>query len=141
MGTIMEVLQWIIPSGAIASVITWLVNRSLHNARSAKEKHDLYKIMYENAQETTLTLQQDVQKLNIAIIQLERAVSKATLCKYYDDRCPVRHELQNSKGKYNTKPIRQPGNPKGSTNYPRSGTTEPGGDENDSGETSDASHR
>lgn len=140
MGTVMEILQWILPTGAIASIFTWLVNRSLHNARSAKEKHDLYKIMYENSQETTIKFQQDVQKLNIAVIRLEKIVSQATLCKYYDTRCPVRIELQKSGSKYSTKPIRQPANQKSANNYPRSGTTKQSSDDNDSGEPSDASN-
>lgn len=135
----MEIIQYIIPAGAIGSLLTWLVNRSLFNARSAKEKHDLYKKMYEDSQETNFNLQNDVRNLQIAFINLERAVSKAVLCKYYDDRCPVRNELQKFKGKFTTKPIGQSTDKQGTIHYPRSGTTKQSGDDAGTSEASDAS--
>lgn len=139
MGTIMDIIQYIIPAGAIGSVLTWWLSRSLHNARSAKEIHDLYKVMYDNSQETNLKLHQDVRNLQIAFINLERAVSKAVLCKHYDDRCPVRNELQKSKGKFTTKPLGQPSDQQGAIHYPRSGTTEQSGDDDNTNEPADAS--
>ena len=135
---IMDVLQWIIPSGAIASVITWLVNRSLHNARSAKEQQDIYKTMYENLHETVLNIQNDYKKITISLIQLEKAVSKANLCKYYDTYCPVRVELQNAKGEHTTKPIGLSPDKRNKKRFPRSGTTEQGIDDNDTTEPSGA---
>lgn len=138
-GALMDILQYLLPSGALVTFFTWLIRRDVHNARSAKEKHDLYKKMYEDSQETNFNLQKDVRNLQIAFINLERAVSKAVLCKYYDDRCPVRNELQKSKGKFTTKPIGQPSDQRGTIHYPRSGTTKQSGDDNNANEPSDAS--
>lgn len=139
MGTIIEGLQWFVPLlfTAIGSVTTWLINRSLYNARSVKEKQDIYKTLYENLHQTVLNIQNDNKKLNISLIQLERAVSKAVLCRYYDNHCPVRTELQGAKGKHTTKPIGQSGNQKTATNYPRSGTDEQGSDDNDAGDATE----
>lgn len=142
MGTIMDIIQWLIPSGAIVTFFTWIVRRDVHNARSAKEKHDLYKKMYEDSQETNFNLQNDVRKLQIAFINLERAVSKAVLCRYYDNHCPVRAELQSAKRKYATKPVDgQFVVQKNATNYPRSDTDEQGGDDSDSGDAATVTRR
>lgn len=138
-GTLMDILQYLLPTGALATFFTWLIRRDVHNARSAKEKHDLYKQMYEDSQETNFNLQKDVRNLQIAFINLERAVSKAVLCKHYGDRCPVRNELQKSKGKFTTKPIGQSSDQRGTIHYPRSGTTEQSGDDAGTNESSDAS--
>lgn len=141
MGNIMEVLQWLIPTNAITLFGTWLFNRHLHNARSAKEQQEIFKTMYENLYETVLTIQDDNKTLNSNQVRLERIISKAILCKFYDNHCPVRVELQSIKGKYTTKPIRQPANQKSTNNYPRSGTAEQGNDDSDSGESSETSGR
>lgn len=138
MAAIMDVLQWIIPSGAIASVVTWLVNRSLHTARSAKEQQDIYKTMYENLHETVLNIQHENQKLNIAFVQLEKAISKAVLCRHYDSYCPVRDELQNNKGKRTTKPVGHAADKRGKDHLPRSGTAEPGSNDEDAAEPPNA---
>ena len=48
MDTIMQILQWAIPSGGIGAAIAWVANRKANNAKQAKSVHDTYKAMYED---------------------------------------------------------------------------------------------
>ena len=61
MDTIMQILQWAIPSGGIGAAIAWVANRKANNAKQAKSVHDTYKAMYEDAgEERTRHLQSHV---------------------------------------------------------------------------------
>lgn len=94
MDSIIEILKYCLPSGFIASLLTWLVNRKLYKARSVKEEHDIYKVMYENLQDTILTLQENYNDLNIKFSQVIRTLGKTPSCRYYTS-CPIRDELPN----------------------------------------------
>lgn len=48
METLLQILQWAIPSGGIGAAIAWLVNRKAVSAKAAKAVHDTYKTMYED---------------------------------------------------------------------------------------------
>lgn len=91
--TIITILQWLIPSGSLATVIIWLTNKTLRNARTNKEVHDTYKLMYEDVKRTLIELKNENKNLYRAFARLERAVSKASTCNHYDV-CPIRDELQ-----------------------------------------------
>lgn len=132
---IRDFFMWAIPSGAISSLITWLFNRSTYNARSAKERQEIYKVMYENLSATTLKLQDDFRELNAKFMLLERSVAKAASCRYYDNRCPVRVELQKHGGKYSSKPIGQSADQRNPNRLPRSGTTQHSEHEDDNGQS------
>lgn len=89
----MNILQWLIPSGALGTVIVWLTNKTIRNLRTVKEIHDTYKVMYEDLRNTMLEIQGDNKKLQRAVSRLERAVSKVNTCRHYPN-CPVNIELQ-----------------------------------------------
>lgn len=89
----MDVLMAAISSGTLFTGLSWWLNKKLRQAKAAKEIQDVYKTMYENLQSTILKFQDENQKLYRAVARLERAVTKATSCKHYDD-CPVRDQLQ-----------------------------------------------
>lgn len=91
--TLMNILQWLIPSGALGSVFVYLTNKTLRNLRTAKEFHDTYKDMYDDLRNTMLEIQGDNRKLQRAVSRLERAVSKVNTCRHYPN-CPVNIELQ-----------------------------------------------
>ncbi len=46
--TVMQILTWAIPSGGIGAAISWIANRKVKTAESAKKIHDTYKEMYED---------------------------------------------------------------------------------------------
>ena len=85
----MTLLQWLIPSGALGTVVLWLTNRTIRQARVAKEVHDTYKVMYEDVQKTLLELQQEYDRLYKEFNLLKRILSKANACKHWD-RCPLK---------------------------------------------------
>jgi len=109
--TIINLLQWLIPSGGLGAVLVWLTNKTLRNLRTSKEVHDTYKLMYEDVQKTLLDIRsenkslyeitciqrEENEKLCKAITSLERALSRAATCRHWDD-CPIRTELRKQEG-------------------------------------------
>lgn len=106
---IWQIAQWLVPAGGLGAVAVWLTSWVIRNTRTAKEVHDTYKTMYEDIQGTLIELQNENKKLYKAVSKLERAVSKATTCRYFAD-CPMRGELQEqTDGTNDYRPLRQPG--------------------------------
>jgi hypothetical protein len=95
--TLTSILQWLIPSGGLGAVIAWITSRRIRSTRVVKEVHDTYKTMYGDVQHTLLEIRNENEKLYKAVNKLERAVSRATMCRYWDS-CPVRAELPDCKG-------------------------------------------
>ena len=52
--TISNLLQWLIPSGSLATVLVWLTSKTLRTLRETKEIHDTYKVMYEDVKVTLI---------------------------------------------------------------------------------------
>ena len=93
--TILQYLQWAFPCG-LGAVIGWLVSGKLRHARTAKEVHDIYKAMYDDVCRELQEMRKENEKLYKAFTRLERAVSRATACRYWPD-CPIRSELPDTK--------------------------------------------
>jgi len=108
--TLLNILQWAVPSGGIGAAVAWIVNRGAHQARQARDVHDTYKTMYQDIsrllietrkkydqlQETLSEVKEENASLRRSVNRLERCISKAKACRYYDD-CPIRDELRNEK--------------------------------------------
>lgn len=94
--TITTILQWLIPSGSLATVVVWLASKTLRNLRETKEIHDTYKTMYEDVQVTLISISDEYNKLCTVVVRLEKAISRAQGCRYADN-CPVNHELRGYK--------------------------------------------
>lgn len=107
---VIEVLQWLIPTGTMGGMVAWFTNKVIRNTRTVKEVHDTYKEMYGNTRETLLELQNDNKRLYRAVSRLERTISKAAACVHYSV-CPLRSELQEQAGGHTNdiRPVRQPG--------------------------------
>lgn len=93
--TISNLLQWLIPSGSLATVLVWLTSKTLRTLRETKEIHDTYKAMYEDVKVTLIAISNEKKDLYAIVVRLERAVSKAPNCRYFDNACPVGRELRN----------------------------------------------
>jgi hypothetical protein len=91
---LINILEWLIPSGALGSVLVWATSRVARHLRVSKEIHDTYKSMYEDISKTLKELQYENESLRKSVSRLERAVTRISMCKYYHE-CPVRDELQN----------------------------------------------
>ncbi|GHV10295.1 hypothetical protein FACS1894162_3630 [Bacteroidia bacterium] len=65
----------------------------MRNLRESKEIHDTYKKMYEDTSNTLLKIESENGKLRKVVARLERAISRATTCRYFDV-CPIGDELQ-----------------------------------------------
>ncbi|MDR1454107.1 MAG: hypothetical protein LBJ01_00490 [Tannerella sp.] len=83
------VLEWLVPAGGLGSLAVWLTSRTLRTLRqlrTSKEIHDTYKLMYED-------VSKEVRGLRQAVGRLERAISRASTCRYYGS-CPVASGLR-----------------------------------------------
>lgn len=106
MDTLLQILQWAIPSGGIGAAIAWIANKNARQAKTAKEVHDTYKVMYADVSELLKKVQTENEKSNEkldelgkenertrrALNRLSRAIEAIQLCPHRAT-CPVRSEL------------------------------------------------
>lgn len=104
--TILQILQWAIPSGGIGAAIAWIANRKAREAKTAKEVHDTYKTMYEDistllvetqkkyeeTKEQIEALGADNSRTRRALNRLSRAIEAIQVCPHRAN-CPVSGEL------------------------------------------------
>lgn len=104
--TIMQIIQWAIPSGGIGAAIAWVANRKVKAAESAKTVHDTYKLMYEDISRELVTTQKKVDesvqatdqlreenaRTRRALNRLTRAIEAIKVCPHRAT-CPVSGEL------------------------------------------------
>lgn len=104
--TILQIIQWAIPSGGIGAAIAWFANRNARKAESAKSVHDTYKLMYEDVSRELLETQKKVdgstkkmdalgeenKRIRIALNRLTRAIQAIQRCPH-SSNCPVSDEL------------------------------------------------
>ena len=95
MEQLMQILQWLLPSGIAGSFWAWMKWKENRKVIAAKERNDTYKDMYDNLSGTLIDLQNENIKLYKAVRGLNRTIQKASTCKHYAD-CPIRGELQGS---------------------------------------------
>lgn len=87
----LQVLHWAVPGGLGAACL-WLLSRDVRRVRTAKEIHDTYKQMYEDVSSTLTALRDDYDKIYKICFRMERAMSRAPMCRYWV-QCPIRVEL------------------------------------------------
>ena len=85
---IMQILQWLVPSGIAGSLWAWLRHRENNKVLAAKERNDAYKEMYDNLSGTLIDLQNENIKLYKAVRELNRTIQRASTCRHYAD-CPT----------------------------------------------------
>lgn len=87
-----NIIQWAVMT-LIIPAVAWLVQKQVRRAKTNRDVHNVYKEMYDDIGKTLIELQNENKKLSKAVGRLERAISKALTCRYYN-ACPVRSELQ-----------------------------------------------
>lgn len=106
MDTILQILQWAIPSGGIGAAIAWVANRKARETAQKKEVEETYKQMYDMVSRELVGVQKQNEanyekieelrtegdKTRRALNRLSRAIESIQLCPYRAD-CPVRDEL------------------------------------------------
>lgn len=111
--TIMQILMWAIPSGGIGAAIAWIANKSVRQAKTAKEVHDTYKAMYSDVSDALMKVNRENEKLNEKVDELSkenertrrslnrlcRAIEAIQLCPHRSS-CPVRSELSLTEDDY-----------------------------------------
>lgn len=87
-----EIWMYLLPSGFIASLLTWLVNRRRERLKDIREEHSVYRELYEDLK--VLIKKQSVEhgELRRKIFRLERAFEEVNRC-IYRNRCPLRNKL------------------------------------------------
>ena len=108
MDTILQILQWAIPSGGIGAAIAWIVNHRVKTVENKKKVEDTYKQMYDMVSAELVELQKkstdnyakmeelrlENDKTRRALNRLSRAIEAIQLCPHRGE-CPVSRELQN----------------------------------------------
>lgn len=119
----LEILMWLLPTGFLSNVVTWVISRKIYNARNRKEQEIIYKELYEAQGETLLKIQENYsclqnnyleinEKQNKTMRILQRISQTVKRCRYYD-KCRVPYELRNFGCiEENNKPLGQPDNGK-----------------------------
>lgn len=93
MDQLLTLLQWLVPTGGLGALLGWLTSSRLRSARTAKEVHDTYKMLYADVHDQLLTLSDENKQIRSDISRLERAVTKGATCRIWS-QCPIRRELQ-----------------------------------------------
>ena len=62
--SLLNILQWLLPTGSVGAVVVWLTSKTLRQAHTAKQVHDTYKAMYEDVRGTLILLQDDNTQLH-----------------------------------------------------------------------------
>lgn len=93
MDVLTTIVSWLTPT-VLGTAIAWLVNTKLRRTREVKEHHDAYQEMYDDVSEELINMRNENEKLYKAIRRLERAISMASGCDYWD-HCPICDKLHN----------------------------------------------
>ncbi|MGL5772657.1 MAG: hypothetical protein ACRCX1_07770 [Bacteroidales bacterium] len=84
--------MYLLPSGFIASLLSWLINRRRERLKDLKDEHTVYRELYEDLKE--LIRNQDIEhgKLRRKIYRLERITERISDCRYRN-QCPLVQQL------------------------------------------------
>ena len=99
--TILQILQWAIPSGGIGAAIAWIANRKAASAKTAKAVHDTYKTMYEDIsqllvenqkknEKTINSLQEELDKARTESARIKRSLDRLSRAIEAIQHCPHR---------------------------------------------------
>lgn len=93
MEQILSILQWLIPSGSLVALLTWITSRRLRIAREDKSIHDAYKTMYDDVHQSLIDLSEENKIIRRTLVRLEATLALAHTCRYWGT-CPIKHELR-----------------------------------------------
>ncbi|MGL5785191.1 MAG: hypothetical protein ACRCX4_00010 [Bacteroidales bacterium] len=87
-----DIWMYLLPSGFIASLLTWLVNRRRERLKDIKEEHSVYRELYEDLRVLIKKQNADYAKLRNKVFRLEKAFEEINRCPYRR-HCPLLHGL------------------------------------------------
>ena len=88
--SILQLLQWLVPTGGVGMLLGWITSTRLRQARTAKEVHDTYKEMYEGLHNQVIDIANDNSEMRQILARLSRAITKVPTCRI-GSQCPIRH--------------------------------------------------
>lgn len=68
-------LQWLLPTGGIGTLLGWLVSSRLRRMREEKEEHESYRLMYHEAMDDFNQLRNEKRQLEREIAELKEDVA------------------------------------------------------------------
>ena len=91
-----DLWMYLLPSGFLASLLTWLVNRRRERLKDIREEHTVYRDLYEDLR--ALIKKQDLEygKLREKLYKLEKTLEDISICRYRR-QCPLLERLQYGK--------------------------------------------
>lgn len=91
--SILQLLQWLVPTGGVGMLLGWITSTRLRHARTAKEVHDTYKTMYDDVHNELTKLAGENSDINLRLARLEQAIARGPGCHLWP-HCPIRLQLQ-----------------------------------------------
>ena len=121
--SILQLLQWLVPSGGVGLLLGWLTSARLRRTRITKEVHDTYKQMYEDLHTELTNLASENSATNLRLTRLEQAIARGQSCRLWP-HCPIRLQLQRTAHDPELRALlrqrpRAPGDPPASRHPPR----------------------
>lgn len=95
---ILDLIQFLLPSGCIGGVVGWLASARIRRARTTTEESHLYQDLVQDMRADIVDLQKNYTKLTFDFYDLKRNLYAATQCTYYGADCPLHGFVQNDKG-------------------------------------------
>ncbi|MGL4806584.1 MAG: hypothetical protein ACRC26_09590 [Bacteroidales bacterium] len=91
-----DIWMYLLPSGFIASLLTWLVNRRRERLKDIREEHTVYRDLYEDLRTLIKNQESEHGKLRKKLYKLEKVLESISICRYRR-QCPLLHRLHSGK--------------------------------------------
>lgn len=73
--SIFTLLQWLLPTGGIGTLLGWLISYRMRRTREEKEEHESYRLMYHEAMADFNKLRNEKRQLEREIAELKEDVA------------------------------------------------------------------
>lgn len=92
----LDLLQYVLPSGALGAALQWLLSSRLRRASLRSKEDSIYRQMYQDLRSDIVKLQKDFTILTYEHNDFKRQLYKASSCPHFDSVCPLHDFLQES---------------------------------------------
>lgn len=93
-----DLWMYLLPSGFLAPLLTWLVNRRRERLNDIREEHTVYRDLYDDLRALIKKQELEHEELREKLYKLEKALEDISICRYRR-QCPLLERLQYGKDK------------------------------------------
>lgn len=85
----LDILQWLLPAGALAVLVERLLSPSITRAKELKSVEGIYKSLYEDLRTEVDALRKELHHVNSKMMLYEKVMCKAARCSHFSADCPM----------------------------------------------------